>query len=789
MLRLARGVLQTGMRFKSTSLKYSKVKVSRRGVDLQVGLVELDSPDTFNTLCPVLVEELASVVEQMDADSSVRCLVITGSERVFSVGADVTHLDDLRRPEVMRRWGALGAVEKPTIAAVNGVALGGGCELAMMCDVIYAGERARFGHPEVKLALLPGAGGTQRLTRAIGKSRAMEMILSGKAIPAKEAAAFGLVSCVYPVAEVVDRAIGLAERISAHSLVALKAVKRAVGTDTVLLDSHLSITIYLFYILNNFFSPAYRLALDEGLNIERELFLKTLSSSRTRVSLIGVGRHSIRWHSLPIYSDINERSGVSVAIHGHTLYVFGGRTDNETAMNDLSTFDLLTVEWKRLTTNGAPSLCLIHERNAYFCYTIFQLRTLVINDLYSFCRGTKMWRQILKDTEGPRLRGHYNGAFLPPVASDPETHPGLLVLFEASDTQYLAFGLVPDTGFWFILPHCPQNTLPASNENPLLRPPMCALSEKDVLILTHHPAATFVWVLSRRARTPDSASYSVGWTWTEVQLRTRVNKINFLEPLEALGGAQLVCLPKLPHQEWPTVVLLRRIRFSTVRAHLNRRLREGPRRLPDVGSMSSSSSSPPSVTAHPETQPNPLVQVFDELHDPTQPAGAPGQPLRGAIIRRVASSSSSSSLTSLLRLHSTAASRKRRSSQVSGNRFASSMTSPSSDEPESDSDTSDPNILALCTLTLSGRPSRSRPCLMLCEIDGPSDQDYHLDSLPLSRSFAAFTYGLGSLLVFGVPQARLVNAEYMNGTRDKRPFVWAISGSRVVCGFEAPAET
>ncbi|KAL5107465.1 hypothetical protein TcWFU_002596 [Taenia crassiceps] len=533
--------------------------------------------------------------------------------------------------------------------------------------------------------------------------------------------------------------------------------------------------------------------------------------SRTRVSLLGIGRHSIQWHSLPMYSDINERTGVSVAIHGHTLYVFGGRTDDETAMNDLSTFDLLTVEWRRLTTNGSRPLPRSNAVMGFIGDQLFlyggykcplqdfggvrlplsshHLRTLVINDLYSFCRRTNTWRQILKDTEGPRLCSHYNGAFLSPVASDPETHPGLLVLFEASETQYLAFALVPETGFWVILPHCPQSPPQLSNGNPFLRPPMCALSEKEVLVLIHHSATTFMWVLSRRARTPNSASHSVGWTWTEVQMRTRMNKVNFLEPLVALRGAQLVCLPKLSNQEWPTVTMLCGIRFSAIRAHLNRRLREGPRRLPDVGSMSSSSSSPPSVTAQSETQPNPLVQVFDELHDPTQPAGAPGQPLRGAIIRRVALSSSSSSLTSLLRHHSTAASRKRRSSQASITRFASSMVSTSSDELESESDSLDPGILALCTLTLSGRPTRSRPRIMLCELDGPSDQDYQLDSLPLSRSFAAFTYGLGSLLVFGVPQARLVNVEYMNGVRDKRPFVWAISGNRVMCGFGAPPET
>ncbi|CDS39491.1 enoyl coenzyme A hydratase [Echinococcus multilocularis] len=271
MLRFIRRVLQIRLRFQSALAQYMGVKVSRRGADLQVGLIELDHPDTFNALCPQLVKGLAVAVEQLDADSSIRCLVITGTKRVFSVGADLKHLDDLRRLETLRRWEALGAVEKPTIAAVNGAALGGGCELAMMCDVVYAGEGARFGHPEVGLALVPGAGGTQRLIRAIGKSRAMEMILSGKAISAKEAAAFGLVSSVYPVTEVVDRAIALAERISAHSLVALRAVKKAVGAGEKKLLEH--------YIAN---CCSYQLPLDQGLKVEREIFLATLSSNDCR---------------------------------------------------------------------------------------------------------------------------------------------------------------------------------------------------------------------------------------------------------------------------------------------------------------------------------------------------------------------------------------------------------------------------------------------------------------------------------------------------------------------------
>ncbi|KAM7541804.1 hypothetical protein Aperf_G00000005868 [Anoplocephala perfoliata] len=251
---------------------FTSLKVSRRGSESQVVLVELSRSDTFNTLCPQMMKELAEVVKQFEQDSSMRCLVLTGGNKFFSVGAEIQQLHELRKPEVMQQWKTLDSASKPTIAAVNGVALGGGAELALACDIIYVGERARFGFPEIGLGILPGAGGTQRIVRAVGKSRAMEMILSGKTLSAKEAVAYGLASSLHPVTEVVDSAVSLAERISSHSLVALRAAKKAVNA-------------------------AFQMSLDEGLQLERELFLKALSSND--------GQEGIRAHlekRLPKYA-------------------------------------------------------------------------------------------------------------------------------------------------------------------------------------------------------------------------------------------------------------------------------------------------------------------------------------------------------------------------------------------------------------------------------------------------------------------------------------------------------
>ncbi|KAL7054888.1 hypothetical protein AAHC03_024469 [Spirometra sp. Aus1] len=241
---------------------YESLSVNRTGKSNAVGLITLNRPETLNSLSSALLRELASALETLKMEESIKCLVLTGSERVFAAGADVKELSDLSYSDIHNRdffayWERLSACKKPVIAAVNGIALGGGCELAMMCDIIYAGEKAKFGQPEIKLGLIPGAGGTQRLIRAVGKSRAMEMILSGEMITAQEALAAGLVSRVYPVNEVVDRAVGLADRISRFSSLALRASKESVNA-------------------------AFNTTLSQGLKFERQSFFGCFATNDSK---------------------------------------------------------------------------------------------------------------------------------------------------------------------------------------------------------------------------------------------------------------------------------------------------------------------------------------------------------------------------------------------------------------------------------------------------------------------------------------------------------------------------
>jgi enoyl-CoA hydratase len=202
-----------------------------------VALVTLDRPEALNALSFDQLDQLADALEILDADPSCRVIVLTGSSRAFAAGADIRELApqtyaslrDGRRFDV---WDRLAAVGLPTIAAVRGVALGGGFELAMVCDMIVAAEDARFGQPEIRLGVMPGAGGTQRLTRAIGKARAMEMILTGEPINAHAAASLGLVTRVVPAEATVDAALELATRIAGMPPLAVRAAKSAVR------DSH-----------------------------------------------------------------------------------------------------------------------------------------------------------------------------------------------------------------------------------------------------------------------------------------------------------------------------------------------------------------------------------------------------------------------------------------------------------------------------------------------------------------------------------------------------------------------
>ena len=198
-----------------------------------IGVITLNRPHVLNALNQGLMEELATAMEAMDRDDGVRCLVITGNERAFAAGADVREFADATTADMVRgyrfqQWERIRRVSKPMIAAVSGFALGGGCELAMSCDIIIASETARFGQPEIRLGLMPGAGGTQRLTRAIGKSRAMEMVLTGRNITAQDALACGLVSRVMPVELYLDEAKRLAREIAAQPPIAVRMAKEAV---------------------------------------------------------------------------------------------------------------------------------------------------------------------------------------------------------------------------------------------------------------------------------------------------------------------------------------------------------------------------------------------------------------------------------------------------------------------------------------------------------------------------------------------------------------------------------
>jgi enoyl-CoA hydratase len=199
-----------------------------------VALLTLDRPEALNALSFALVEDLGSLLAVLDGDPACRAIVITGAgDRAFAAGADIRELAaetprSLREADPFAALDGIGHLRTPVIAAVRGFALGGGCELAMACDMLVAGDDAQFGQPEIRIGVIPGAGGTQRLTRAIGKARAMELILTGRRIGATEAAAMGLVSLVVPAAETLDRALELAGRVAALPPLAVQAAKASV---------------------------------------------------------------------------------------------------------------------------------------------------------------------------------------------------------------------------------------------------------------------------------------------------------------------------------------------------------------------------------------------------------------------------------------------------------------------------------------------------------------------------------------------------------------------------------
>jgi enoyl-CoA hydratase len=201
----------------------------------KVGIVTLNRPKQLNALNDQLMDELGAALKGFDADESIGCMVITGSEKAFAAGADISAManysftDVYKGDFITRNWEQIRAIRKPVIAAVSGFALGGGCELAMMCDFIIAADNARFGQPEIKLGVIPGAGGTQRLPRAVGKAKAMDMALTGRMMDAAEAERAGLVSRVVALDKLMDEALGAALLICDFSQIAVMAAKESVN--------------------------------------------------------------------------------------------------------------------------------------------------------------------------------------------------------------------------------------------------------------------------------------------------------------------------------------------------------------------------------------------------------------------------------------------------------------------------------------------------------------------------------------------------------------------------------
>ena len=232
--------------------------MEKTGTKKNVALITLNRPKALNALCKGLMTEVAQALDIYEADKTIGAVIITGSEKAFAAGADIKEMQNNTYAQCildnfLNDWTRVAKAQKPVIAAVNGYALGGGCELAMMCDIIYAGDKAKFGQPEIAIGTIPGAGGSQRLTRVVGKSKAMEMCLTGNMIDAVEAEKMGLVSKVVPADQLVAEAVKLAEKISSHSPLIVQLCKEAVNT-------------------------AYETTLAEGLKFERRHFHATFST-------------------------------------------------------------------------------------------------------------------------------------------------------------------------------------------------------------------------------------------------------------------------------------------------------------------------------------------------------------------------------------------------------------------------------------------------------------------------------------------------------------------------------
>jgi enoyl-CoA hydratase len=212
-------------------MAYDNIRVETRG---RVGLITLNRPKAMNALNDALVTELNQALDDFEASPEVGCLVLTGSEKAFAAGADIKLMQPLSYPstyleDFVAPWERIGRCRKPIIAAVAGFALGGGCELAIMCDVVIAADNAQFGQPEIKLGVMPGIGGTQRLPRFIGKAKAMDLCLTGRMMDAAEAERLGLVSRVVPLASLLDQALKAAEAVASMSLPIAMMTKESVN--------------------------------------------------------------------------------------------------------------------------------------------------------------------------------------------------------------------------------------------------------------------------------------------------------------------------------------------------------------------------------------------------------------------------------------------------------------------------------------------------------------------------------------------------------------------------------
>ena len=231
----------------------SLIKIAR---EAPIATVQLDRPEVLNALSEELMDELVAALETLDGDDEIRCIVLTGNEKAFAAGADIKESfveatpASMLEQDLTTRWERVRRIRKPIIAAVSGYCLGGGCELAMTCDIIVASETARFGQPEVNIGIIPGAGGTQRLTRAVGKYRAMDIILTGRRVKADEAKAIGLAAQVYPASSWLDDAKTLARTIADKPPIAIRLATEAVDLAwNSTLDAGLEFERKAFYLL------------------------------------------------------------------------------------------------------------------------------------------------------------------------------------------------------------------------------------------------------------------------------------------------------------------------------------------------------------------------------------------------------------------------------------------------------------------------------------------------------------------------------------------------------------